>query len=86
MADLLELVERLPADPLGGRVRRLELRVLALPVLEPPHQAVEFGVGNLRVVKHIVTVLVVSNLLAQFFHLFFNTLRHGAPRRESVEI
>ena len=42
----------------------------ALRVLEAIHKAIERGVGDFRVVHHIVGVFVVANPVAQAFDFF----------------
>jgi hypothetical protein len=44
VVDLLELVERLGADALGGRVRGAQLRVLGLQVAQLVQKLVVLGV------------------------------------------
>ncbi len=72
MFDLDEALPRLPAHPLRGGIRRHQARVPLLQLLEVLHQLVEFGVGDLRVIEHVVAVLVVADLLAELLDLFFN--------------
>ena len=63
--DLLELAHRLPADALGRRVGRQQLRVLALDRAQLVQQRVVGVVADLRVVEDVVAVAVVGELLAQ---------------------
>ena len=63
--DLLELADRLPAHPLGRRVGRQQLRVLALDRAQLVEQRVVGVVADLGVVEDVVAVAVVGELLAQ---------------------
>ena len=65
VAHLLELVERLGADALRGRVRRPQLRVLGLEVAQLVQQRVVLGVRDLGVVEDVVAVVVVVELPPQ---------------------
>ena len=55
----------------------IELGVLFLERLEFVHELVEFGVGDLGIVEHVVAVLVVADLLAQGFDLLVEGGRHA---------
>ena len=59
VAHLLELVERLGAHALGGRVGRAQLGVLRLEVAQLVQQRVVVGVRDLGVVEDVVAVVVV---------------------------
>ena len=63
--DLLELADRLAADPLRRRVGREQLRVLALDRAQLVQQRVVGVVADLGVVEDVVAVAVVGELLAQ---------------------
>jgi hypothetical protein len=60
-----ELFPRLAAHPLGGRVGRAQLGVLSLQLLELAVQSIVGGVADDGVIEHVVTVVVVANLLPQ---------------------
>ena len=62
--DLLELVQRLPADPLRRRVRGEQLGVGLLDLPQLAQQVVVVGVGDRRVVEHVVAVIVLRRSLA----------------------
>ena len=72
MPDLVELVERLTADALGGRVRREQIGMVPLEVTQLVQQRVVLDVGDLGVVEDVVAVSVVLELLAELA---------GPPRR-----
>src|SRR5215211_4469828 len=65
MRHLVELVERLAAHALGGRVRRAQLGMLGLDVAQLVEERVVFRVGDLRLVEDVVAVAVVLELPAQ---------------------
>ena len=70
---------RLPADPLGRGIRRGELRVGLLERLQLLQEPVEVRVRDGRVVEHVIPVLVMPDLIPQFFD-FLNGVfagRHG---------
>ena len=62
---LLELVERLAADPLRRRVRRAQLLVVGLEVAQLVQQRVVLRIRDLRVVEDVVAVAVVLELSPQ---------------------
>ena len=66
----LKSCARRAAHPLRGRIGRAQFGILGLQFLEPLHEAVECGVGNFRIVRHIIEVLILANLLAETFDLF----------------
>jgi hypothetical protein len=72
-----EAVEHAADDPLGGRVGGQQLGVRRLDRLQLLEQAVVFGVGDRRVVEHVVAVGMLLQQLAQ---------RGGAQRRRIVGI
>lgn len=57
MHDGRELPGHLAAHPLGWRVRCHKLRVTGLEGAQLPHQGVILGVGENRVVKHVIGVV-----------------------------
>ena len=65
MRHLDEPLARLPAHPLGRRLRRHQLRMLCLDLFQGIHQLVIRSIADLGIVEHIVTVLVVTNILPQ---------------------
>jgi hypothetical protein len=65
VADLVEVVERRAADPLGRRVGRDELGVLLLEPLELGVERVVGVVLDRRVVEDVVAVGVLVELLAE---------------------
>ena len=72
--DLLEPVARRRADALRRRFGRDQLRVLLLERLELVEEPVVLGVGDLRLVEHVVEVEVVVDLLAQVVELLLDAL------------
>ena len=69
-------IQGLAADALCGRVRRDQLRMRGLQRLQLLEQAVVFGIGDLRIVQHVVAVRVRMQLAAQ--RLQFIHRQHGA--------
>ena len=59
-------------DTLGGRIRRDELRMFRLQLLELVHQLVESGVADFGLVQHVVAVLVIADLVAQGFEFLLD--------------
>src|SRR6267154_191179 len=53
----------------GGRIGRDEVRMRGLEFLEAVHQAIVGGVGNFRLVQHVVEIFVMAQLVAQGFDL-----------------
>ena len=53
----------LPADALGGRIWRDEVRMFCLQMLKLLHQLVELGVTDLGIVEHVVAVFVLANFV-----------------------
>jgi hypothetical protein len=49
--------------------------MLSLQRLQLVHQTVVFGVADLRIVEHVIAVLVMPNLVAQFLNLRGNVFR-----------
>ena len=62
-------LEPLGADALRRRIRRDELRVLVLDLLQPPHEAVVLGVRDRRAIEHVVGVVVRLDTTAQGLEL-----------------
>jgi hypothetical protein len=82
-----EAFARLAAHALGWRVGRDQRGMLAFQRLQLVDQAVELGVGNLRVVEHVVAMLVVADLLAQLLRApldVFGRSRHGVQFQVST--
>ena len=66
VAHFLEALGRLAAHALRRRVGRHQFGMLAFEPLQLIHQLVEGLVGDGRRIHHVVQVLVVADLLAQF--------------------
>ncbi len=64
-----EFFARRRTHTLRGRIGRGELRMLALERLEPAHQLVVFGVGNLGIVENVVAIVGAIDFVAQLFRL-----------------
>ena len=56
------------ADPLGGRVRRHQVRIPLLQLLELDHQGVVLGVADDRAVQDVIAVVVVVDLPSELFY------------------
>ena len=65
MSDLLEAFQRPAADALSGRVRRDQVGKLGFQVLQLLVELVVFQIGDRRLGQHIITVIVLANLLTQ---------------------
>ena len=57
------------ADALGGRIRSEQFGMLGFQRLELAHQRVVFGVGDLRIVEHVILMFVVAQFLAELLDL-----------------
>lgn len=83
MNDLGKRLEGSPAHPLRRRVRRDQVGVGLLQLLELPEQAVVLGVGDGGIIEHIIAVVVVIDLLAQLRDALLDVYRrrhaHGRP-------
>src|SRR3989441_9499914 len=51
--------------------------MLAFQLLQLVHELVEVGVGDLRIVEHVIAVLVVADFVAEGFDLLFDVLGRG---------
>lgn len=67
MAVRLETFAGSSSDALRGRAGGGKVGILGFDGLEAVHETIELGVGNLRRVENVVEVLVLANLLAEFF-------------------
>ena len=67
-----EAFARGAAYPLSRRIRRDQLGIFRLQLLQSVHQHVKVGVADGRLVEHVIEIFVASNLLAQRFHLALN--------------
>ena len=65
MLHLLESRQRRPPHPLRRRIRRLQLRMSRLQVLQLPQQPVEFPVRDFRLRLHVIQMIVPRQLRAQ---------------------
>src|SRR5262245_16864298 len=79
MGDLLELVERLPAHPLRGRVWGEELGIGLFELPQVTQKVVVVRIGDLRVVEDVVAVIVVGDLPPELLCSLLCPLR-GAHR------
>jgi len=57
-----EEYRRCRADPLGGRVRCLEVRMFLLDAPQLPHQSIEIGIRDLGRVLLVVLLVVIGDL------------------------
>src|SRR5271166_126039 len=71
MRNFDESLARLAAHTLCRRIGRDQRRMLSFEVLQLPHQLVEFGVADLRLVQDVVAILVMADFFAKSFDLFF---------------
>ena len=69
MRHRLEFADRPLADALRGAVGRDQLRMLRFKRLEPLHQPIVFEIADLRRRLDVVFLIVMANLLAEFFDL-----------------
>ncbi len=84
MDDDGEFFARLRAHALGGRVGREEFRMLGFERLEPAHQGVVLGVGQLGIVEDVVEMIVTVYLLAQLVDFRPRALEIVLGHRRSV--
>ena len=76
-----ETFARLAAHALRGRVGGDQFRMLGFELLQLVHQLVEFGVGDLGIVEHVVAVFVVADFLAQGFDFLFGVAAPGMTNK-----
>ena len=84
----LKTLARRAADSLRRRVRRDQLGVFGLQLFELIHQPIVGGIGNFRVVRHMIEIFVVAKFFAKTLDLFcdLTTLGHRNPgRMQSAE-
>src|SRR6202011_485852 len=67
MPNFNEPFSRLSSHPLRRGVAGDEFRTGGFEPLKFLHQQVELGIRNLRIVEHIILVLMMANLLPQFY-------------------
>ena len=75
MLHRLERTARLGTNALSWGIGRNELGMLRFELLQLAHQAVVFGVGDLDIVKRVISIIVVPNLVAQCLD-FLGDVRH----------
>src|SRR5271165_5075694 len=80
MRNFDESLARLAAHTLCRRIGRDQRRMLSFEVLQLPHQLVEFGVADLRLVQDVVAILVMADFFAKSFDLFFGGFVGGTHR------
>ena len=68
---LHEPFARLSADSLRRRIGRDQVRMLRFEILQPAHQRIVLGIGDLRLVQHVIQPLVTLQFFAQAPDLFF---------------
>jgi hypothetical protein len=69
VGDFDEALARFAADALGGRIGGDQFGVLGFEGLEPAHERVVFGVGNLGSVQDVILVFVVAELFRELLDL-----------------
>ena len=72
-----ETLRRRRTHPLSGRLRRHQIRMLVFQLSELAHQRVELGVGYLRGVQRVVTIVVAVYLLAELVYALLNLGVHS---------
>ena len=65
MDDLGEAARRAGTDAARGRVVAREVRVLRLQRLQLAHQAVVVGIGDVRLVQHVIAIVRILDAAAQ---------------------
>src|ERR1700678_79708 len=88
MKNGLKTLARRAADSLRRRVRRDRLGVFGLQLFQLIHQPIVGGIGNFRVVRHMIEIVVVAKFFAKTLDLFcdLTTLGHRNPgRMQSAE-
>jgi hypothetical protein len=65
--------------PLCGRIRGYQFRPLLFQIDETSEEPVIFGVGDLRVVENMVSMVVISDLLPKGFDFFFHAGHYHDP-------
>lgn len=80
MAHLGKCRQRIPADPLGGRVGAEQGRVFILQCLQASEQTVIFSIRNFRIIQHIIAVAVVIQCGTQLCGFFGGSLGCGRDR------
>jgi len=79
MRDGRETCGHASADALGRRIEGDELRMLGFEADEFGHQGVELGVGDLRLVEHVVALFVVPDEPPQFLDAVLGIHDAGWP-------
>jgi hypothetical protein len=70
MSHGLKFIGRFGPNPLGRRIGGDPLWVPGFQVFQFPKQTVVLGIGDLRVVQDIITVVVIVKLRAEFLDSF----------------
>src|SRR5579871_1203588 len=78
-----EALTRLASDTLRGRVRRHELRMIGLELLQPVHDHVVLRVRYFRRIENVVQMLVVTKFVAEGLDLLVG--REGMRHREDYK-
>ena len=65
-----ERANRFVANPLCWRISRNQFRMILFQGLQLAHQPVVLCIRNFRVVEYVISIIVVTNLLAQRFDFF----------------
>ena len=71
MLYLLERLQWFIPHSLGWRIRRNQIGVFALQLLELPEQSIVLSIRNGRFIQHVIFVIVLAKLLAQLLDLLF---------------
>ena len=78
MGDLRKFRHRLVADPLRRAVRRDQLRMLGLELLQPLQQPVVLPIADLRRRLDVILGVVTADLFAKLLDLGGDGVRHGS--------
>ena len=83
MPNRLKPGARSAPDASGGRIGRDQLWIGRFELFQPIHQPVVSGVGELRLIQNVVSIVVVANLVAELLDFLFrrNGLGHGTLER-----
>ena len=65
------------ANALGRGVGSHHMGMLFLQLSQLPHQLIELGVGNLRIVQRVIAVVVMVYLLAELVYALLDFDIHG---------
>src|SRR5579872_4407882 len=81
----LDTFARRSAYALAWRIRRDQLRVRRLKLLQFGHHSIKFYVGDFRLIEDVIEIFVPADVLAQLFDLFCDVRAryHSASSKRS---